>query len=49
MVGRSSAAVPLLHRDLRSAGRALLIYMRCAARDTNITITTTTTKTTTKV
>ena len=44
MVGRSSAAVLLLYRDLRGAGRAVLIYMRCAARDTIITtiITTTT-------
>jgi len=46
MVGRSSAAVLLLYRDLRRAGRALLIYMKCAARDTIIiTITTTTTAT----
>ena len=49
MVDRSSAAVLLLYRDLRSAGRALHIYMRCAAPDTNIIITTTTTTTTTKV
>ena len=46
MVGRSSAAVRLLYRDLRGAGRAVLIYTRCAARDT-ITITITTTTTTT--
>jgi hypothetical protein len=46
MVGRSSAAVLLLYRDLRGAGRAVPIYMRCAARDTIIiTITTTTTTT----
>ena len=43
MVGHSSAAVLLLYRDLRGAGRAVLIYMKCAALDTiTITITTTT-------
>lgn len=48
MAGLSSAAVLQLYRDLRGAGRAVLIYMRCATRDTiTITITTITTTTTT--
>jgi hypothetical protein len=43
MVGRSSAAVLLLYRDLRGTGRVVRIYMRCAARDTTTTTITTTT------
>lgn len=49
MAGLSSAAVLLLYRDLRGVGRAVLIYMRCAARDTITTIIITTTTTITMV